>query len=356
MRPKSGILVFRKNTLMTYVEMTINVSSAIKISSRFWNLGLFILVLLYAQVWFMSKSGSGKLGADFVFVVFAFGVVFDVFDDFFGDVAAGDAFDAEARGGVDFKDEGSAGGAHDVDAGDVEAHGLGGVDGDFLFGFGEFDAGAFATFVEVGAEVVVEGLAFHGGDDAGADHEGADVGAGGFLDVFLEEDVGAVLVVEVEGLEGGLGGFFGFSQNYAIAVRAGGEFDDDGEADLVEQVIDVGDGAGDQGFRGVDAVFGEDLSGAQLVASAGDSDRAGGGPDALHFELTDDGAAVFGHAVADAREDGVVAFDFFAVVKDVRVFFVQREVAVFVLDDFCGVAAFFGFLDEAFGTVIAVAV
>ena len=142
----------------------------------------------------MEQEVTG-LGADFVFGVFAAGVVFDVVDDFLGDVAAGDALDAETWGGVDFEDKRAAAGAHEVDAGDVETHGAGGLDGDAALLGGELDAGAFAAFVEVAAEIVVEGLALHAGDYAGANHESADVGAGGFFDVFLEEDVGAVFVV-----------------------------------------------------------------------------------------------------------------------------------------------------------------
>jgi hypothetical protein len=50
-------------------------------------------------------------------------------DDRVGDVDAGGLLDAlEAGGGVDLEDDGAVVGAEDVDAGDLEAEDLGGVD------------------------------------------------------------------------------------------------------------------------------------------------------------------------------------------------------------------------------------
>lgn len=180
----------------------------------------------------------------------------DVVDDFFGDIAAGDFFDAEARGGIHLENKRAAGRAHQVDTGNVEPHSLGGFDSDAAFFSGEFDAGPLAAFMEVAAEIVIEGLAFHAGDDTRADDEGADVGAGGFFDILLEENVGAVFIIEVERLEGGFGGFFGLGKNDAVAVGAGGKLDDDREADLLEEVVNVSGVTGDEGLRGVDASFG----------------------------------------------------------------------------------------------------
>ena len=195
------------------------------------------------------------LGADAVFAVFARGGVFDVFDDFRGDVATGDFFDAETWGGVDFEDERTARGAHQIDAADVEAHGASGLQGDLFLFVGEFHRHARAGLVEIGADIVVERGALHGGDDAVADDEGADVGAGGFFNIFLEEDVGAIFVVEVEGLESGFRGLLCLGENDAVAVGTGGELDDDGEADLVDKVVDVASVARDESFRSIDAVF-----------------------------------------------------------------------------------------------------
>lgn len=199
---------------------------------------------------------SGALGADAVFRVAASGVLIDIIDDFLGDVAASDLLDTEARGGIHLKDERTASGTHKVDAGDVKAHSLGGFDGDAAFFGGEFDAGSLAAFVEVAAEIIIKGLAFHTSDDTRANHKGADVGASGFLDVFLEEDVGPIFVIEVEGLESGFGSFFRLGENDAVAVGARSELNDDREADLLEEVVDIGGVSRNEGLRGVDTSFG----------------------------------------------------------------------------------------------------
>src|SRR5690606_40452138 len=46
-----------------------------------------------------------------------------------------------------------------------------------------------AAAMQVGAELAFLGGALHGGDDLVADHEAADVGAAGFLDEFLHQEV-----------------------------------------------------------------------------------------------------------------------------------------------------------------------
>ena len=160
----------------------------------------------------MGKTASNRddrLSADAIFGVLAGSIVLDVVNDFSGDVATSDFFDAKTRRGVDFEDHGALVGTHEVDSSDVETHSFGGADGDAFFFRGEFDASAFTALVKVATKIIVERLTFHAGDNARADDEGADVSTGGFLDIFLKKDVGAVFVVEVEGLEGGFGGFFG---------------------------------------------------------------------------------------------------------------------------------------------------
>ena len=282
--------------------------------------------------------------------------MFDVFDDFRSDVATGDFFDAEARRGVDLEDERTASGAHDVDAADVEAHGFCGFEGDFLFFVGELNRGAGAALMEVRAKVVVERSALHGGNDAVANDASADIGAGGFFNELWEQAVGAVFIVKIERLESGFCRLFGVGEDDAVAVSAGGKLDDDGETNLFEEVVDVRGVARDECLWRVDVIFSEDLRGAQFVTGAGDGDRSSRGPDALHFELTDDGAAVAGHVVRDAGQNGVEAFEFFAFVEDVGVFVIEGKVAVFVLDDLDFVTTFFRLFNEAFGGIVGVAV
>jgi len=297
-----------------------------------------------------------ELGADAVFGVAAGGVLVDVVDDFLGDVAAGDFFDTEARRGIHLEDERTASGAHEVDAGDVEAHGLRGFDGDAAFFSGQFDASSLAAFMEVAAEIVIERLTLHAGDDARANDEGADVDAGRFLDILLEEDVRAVFVIEVEGLKSRLRGFFRLGKDDAVAVGAGSELNDDREADLLEKIVDVGGVAGDEGLRSVDAGLGQNLLRAELVAGADDSDRARGRPDALHLKLTDDGTAVAGHVVRNAGQNRIETGEIFAVIIYARMLLVKREVTVFIFYNSNLMATLLGFLDEAFSGIVGVAV
>lgn len=280
----------------------------------------------------------------------------DVVDDFVGDVAAGNSFDAEARGGVYLEDERTARGAHKVDTGNVKTHGLCGFDGNAAFFGGKFNASSLAALVEVAAEIIIKGLAFHAGDDARANDEGANVGAGGLFDVFLEENVSAVFVVEVEGLEGGLGGFFGFGEDNAVAVGARGELNNDREADLLEEVVDVGGVTGNEGLRGVDAGLGENLLRTELVAGADDSDGARGSPDALHLELADDGATVASHAIRDTGQNRIKTGEVFAVVIDVWVFFVKRKITILIFDNAHLMTALLGFFDEAFRGIVGIAI
>ena len=52
------------------------------------------------------------LGTDSIFAVAARGVVFDVFDNFGGNVTTGDFLDAEAWGGVNFEYQGTVRRSH----------------------------------------------------------------------------------------------------------------------------------------------------------------------------------------------------------------------------------------------------
>jgi hypothetical protein len=157
-----------------------------------------------------------------------------------------------------------------------------------------------AAAVEVGPELAGGALALHGGDDAVADDEGADVGALGLLDEFLDEDVD---VEAAERLDDGGGGLLGLGEDDADALGALEQFDDEGgAADDADEAVDVFDGVGEAGDGQADALGGEDLHGAQLVARARDGLRAVGAEHAHHLELADDGGAVEGVGGADAGD------------------------------------------------------
>ena len=282
--------------------------------------------------------------------------MFDVFDNFAANISASNFFDAETWRSVDFEDERTASGTHEIDAGDMETHGASSADGEFFLFVGEFDGLAETALVEVGAEIVIERLALHGSDDLGANDEGTDVGTSRFFNIFLDEDDGAVFVVEVESLESRFGGFFRVGENDAVAMSTGRQFDDNRKTDLFEQIIDIGRVARNKSFWRIDAGFGEDLLGTQFVAGAGDGDGAGSCPDALHFELTDDGATIFGHVVGNARQNSIKTGKFGAFIEDIRVFFVERNITIFIFDDLDFVSASLSLFDETFGGIVGVAV
>ncbi len=333
-------------------------------AAKTWLFFIYFSFLVFVYILFvfiiaeiaLGVNSFRLLGADAVFGIVAGGVMLDVVDDFFGDIAAGNFFDAKAWGGIHLEDKRATGGTHKINTGDMETHGLRGFNGNAGFFGGEFDAGSLATFVKVAAEVVIERLAFHTGDDTRANDEGADGGVGGFFDILLEEDVSAVVDVEVEGREGGFSSFLRHGEDDAVGVSARGELDNDWEADLLQEVVNVGGVAGDEGLRGVDAGFGENLLGAQFVAGADDGDGARGGPSALHLELADDGPAVAGHTIRDTTQNRVKTGEFFAMIKNIWVLFVKREITVFILNDADLMAALLGFFDEALRGIIGVAI
>lgn len=280
----------------------------------------------------------------------------NVVDDFFGDVATGDFFNTKSRRGINLKHERATTRAHQIDTSDMKAHGFSGFDGDAFFLVGQFDADTFPAFMKVATEIVVERLAFHTGDHARTDHEGTDVFAGGFFDVFLKEDIGSLFVIKIEGLKSGFGRFLGFGEHDAVAVGAGSEFDDNRQTDLLQKIVNISGIAGDESFGRVDAGFGEDLLRAQFVAGASNSDRTRGNPGTLHLELTDDGTTVAGHVVGNTRNDSIKTREGFAVIIDIGMLVIKRKVAILVFDDADLKAALLGFGDEALSGIIGIAI
>src|SRR5690606_10864685 len=73
-------------------------------------------------------------------------------DDHGGNVDAGGGLDPlEAGGGIHLQQQRPLGGADQVDAGDPQVHGLGGLDGDAPLLGGDLHQGGAAPLVEVGA-------------------------------------------------------------------------------------------------------------------------------------------------------------------------------------------------------------
>ncbi len=104
---------------------------------------------------------------------------------------AGALFEAvEAGGGVDFGHEEAVFAEEEVDAGDREAEGFGGLFGDFGDFGGEFDFFGVAAAGDIGFELALGSLAKGGADGFAADDHDADVTAKCFFDAFLEDEVG----------------------------------------------------------------------------------------------------------------------------------------------------------------------
>lgn len=76
----------------------------------------------------------------------------------------------------------------------------------------------------------------------------------------------------------------------------------------------------------------------------------------MHLELADDSATVASHIVGNTGQNGVETAETFTVIIDVRVFLVEREVAVFVFYNADFMTALLGFFNEAFGGIIGIAV
>ncbi len=170
--------------------------------------------------------------------------------------------------------------------------------------------------MQVGAEFPRLGLTLHRGDDLVANHEAADIGAAGFLDVLLHHDV---LLEAHEGLDHRLGGLLGFAEHHADALGAFQHLDHQrGAVDHADQVGDVVRRVGEAGHRQADAAARQQLQGAQLVARAGDGHRLVEREHPLHLELAQHRAAIEGHRGADARDHRVEALQRLAAVVDLR--------------------------------------
>jgi hypothetical protein len=155
-----------------------------------------------------------------------------------------------------------------VDAAHVETHRPGGAHGDRPLLGREPDLLGGGAPVKVGPELPGRALPAHGGDDPVADHEGANVGAAGLLDVLLHQDVGVELA---ERCYHRLGRLAGLGQHHAHALGALGELDHDRRAtDRLQQAVDVLGRVGKARDRKPDAVAGQQLQGPELVAGAAD--------------------------------------------------------------------------------------
>src|SRR5690606_41422889 len=92
----------------------------------------------------------------------------------------------------------------------------------------------------------------------------------------------------------------------------------EGAAGPADEALDVVGGVGEAGVREADALLGQDLQRAQLVARAGDRLRSVDAVDVHHLELPDHRGAVERVGGADPWDHGVEALERLAVVGDRR--------------------------------------
>ena len=128
-------------------------------------------------------------------------------------------------------------------------------------------------------------------------------------------------------------------------MGAAGELDDARDADFIDQGVDISGVAGNDRARSGNVGATHKLSCSEFVADASDGQRASEAVVALGFELANNGVAIIGHGIADARDDGVEVFDRFALVDNFASFAINGNIAIFVLDDFGLVSTFFGLFD-----------
>ncbi len=240
-------------------------------------------------------------------------------------------------------------GAQYVHAGHVQAQDAGGAHRRGALLRGDADQAGGAAAMEVGAKLAGFGLALHGCHYLVADDEAADIGAAGLTDEFLGQDVG---LEPHEGLDDALRRLLSLRQDHADALGTLQEFDDQGgSAQHFDQVLDVVRGVGETGHRQTDALAGQELQGAQLVAGAGDGDGFVEGIGVQHLELAQHGGAIEGHRGADAGDDGVIAAQFLALVVNAGAVRGDVHIAAQHVDDAGLVATLGSSLHQSSGRV-----
>ena len=203
--------------------------------------------------------------------------------------------------------------------------------------------------MQVRAKLAGLGLSLHGSDDFVADHQTADVGAAGLLDVFLHHDVG---FQPHERLQHRLGGLGGFTHHHANALGAFEQLDYQRRAaDHVDQVRDVIRRVSKAGNGQAHALAGQQLQRAQLVTRAGDRHRLVQRKHTHHLELAQHGRAVEGDRCADARNDRVKAFQHFTLVVNGRLVAGDVHISAQRVDDPNFVATLASGFDQAAGGV-----
>ena len=228
----------------------------------------------------------------------------DVIDHGTGDIQSGTLFDSlESGGGVDLHDLRSVGGFEHIDAGDLEAQDLSGLNRGLAIGFVQNDGFGFSASVDIAAEFVTLGDTADRPDDSIANDHRPDVAAFAFGDELLDQHV---LACELKGFDDGFGDLHGVGQDDADALGSLDQLDNNGgTTNSLDCWQDIAPGMNKGRFRNTDIVTTEDLQAAQFVAGIGDSVRRISAENAHLFELADDCRSVVGDGRTDSGEDGI---------------------------------------------------
>jgi len=155
--------------------------------------------------------------------------------------------------------------------------------------------------MEVGAKFAGRALSLHRSHDLAPHYQCPEVGATGFADVLLDQEVGVQLT---EGTDHRLGGLSCLGQHHSHTLGALEQLDHDRRtADHVQDPGDVLAVVGKAGGRKTDTGTGEDLHRAKLVPGSADPVGTADGEYVCHFELTDDGSPIEGIGGSDSRND-----------------------------------------------------
>ena len=142
------------------------------------------------------------------------------------------------------------------------------------------------------------------GGDAATDDKAADILARRLGDEFLHEEAGLQVA---EGRDDRLRGLARLGQHDAFALAAFQKLDHERRAARQrDEAVRIAGRGGRGGARHADAVGGQHLMGAQLVAAGHQTVGPVQAPDAHCFELAQDGGAVIGDRGTDAWDNDII--------------------------------------------------
>ena len=267
-----------------------------------------------------------------------------------GHVHSRGLFDAfQAGRGIHFQHQRPAPGTDQVHARHAQSQHPRGTHRHLALGFGYLHCARTAAAMQVGAEIALGRLPPHRRNHPAAHHETAQIRAFGLGDEFLHQEIG---VQPAQRFNDAARSRQLLGQHHARALGALVELDDVRcGPEHRQQIVGVVGVFAEHRARQTDALRGQQLMRAQLVAR--DQDRIGRiGREAAHqFELAQHGRAVARDRGADARNHRCVAGDFLALVVHGKPLAADGHVAAQRVEHAHAVAALAHGFDQAPGGI-----